>query len=209
MKNLINFYSAILLVFFAFNLSGQVGVRAGVNLANLSVDPEDDEFSPGTKLGFGVGIFYKLKAGDNLTIQPELNFMQQGAKSDIEFLGVSAESTISFNYLQVPVMVKYGFGDMDATNFYIQGGPYIGLGIGKVKSKTCIDGDCEEDEQEYGDGEDGPKNPDFGLQLGAGVNLNSKISFDARYILGLANLNGGEEGTIKHTGINISVGYSF
>ncbi|MBP6239146.1 MAG: outer membrane beta-barrel protein, partial [Saprospiraceae bacterium] len=81
--------------------------------------------------------------------------------------------------------------------------------IGKVKSKTCIDGDCEEDEQEYGDGEDGPKNPDFGLQLGAGVNLNSKISFDARYILGLANLSNSDEGTIKHTGINISVGYNF
>jgi len=209
MKNLINFYSTFLLVFFALNLNGQAGVRAGVNLANLSLDPEDDEFSSGTKLGFGVGVFYKIKASDNLSIQPELNFMQQGSKSKIEFLGVSAESTLSFNYLQVPVMVKYGFGDMDATNFYIQGGPYLGLGIGKVKIKSCVDGDCETEEQAYGDGEDGPKNPDFGLQLGAGINLNSKISFDARYILGLANLSSGDDATVKHTGINLSVGYSF
>jgi len=209
MKNFLSFYSAILLVFFSLNLSGQIGVRAGVNLSNLSFDPEEDELSPGTKLGFGFGVFYKLKASDNLSIQPELNFMQHGAKFDIELLGLSAESTLSFNYLQVPVMVKYGFGDMDATNFYVQGGPYLGLGIGKVKSKSCVDGECEEDEQEYGDGEDGPKNPDFGLQLGAGINLNSKISFDARYILGLANLTSDDDASVKHTGINISVGYSF
>lgn len=209
MKNFISFYSAILMVFFSLNLSAQIGVRAGVNLSNLSIDPEEDELSTGTKLGFGFGIFYKLKASDNLSIQPELNFMQHGAKFDVELLGLSSESTLSFNYLQVPVMVKYGFGDMNATNFYVQGGPYLGLGIGKVKSKSCIDGECEEEEQEYGDGEDGPKNPDFGLQLGAGVNLNSKISFDARYILGLTNLTSDDDATIKHTGINISVGYTF
>ena len=209
MKNLISFYSAFLLIFFSFNLSGQVGLRAGVNLANLSIDPVEDEISPGIKLGFGFGVFYKLNAGDNLTIQPELNFMQHGTKSETEDLGIKSESTFSFNYLQVPVMIKYGFGDMDATNFYIQGGPYLGVGIGKAKIKYCLDGDCEEEEQEYGDGEDGPKRTDFGLQLGAGVNLNSMFSIDARYILGLANLSSDGDVTIKHTGINLSVGYTF
>ncbi|MBC7884294.1 MAG: PorT family protein [Saprospiraceae bacterium] len=209
MKHLINSCFVILFISFSFLLNAQLGVRAGVNLANLSIDPEDENFSYGTKLGFGVGVFYKLKAGDNLTIQPELNFMQQGAKAEFDFLGETAKSTISFNYLQVPVFFKYGFGDMDATNFFVQAGPYVGMGIGKVVSESCIGGDCEEDEAEYGDGEDGPKNPDYGVQLGAGVNINSNISVDARYILGLANLNAGDEGSIKHTGINVSIGYSF
>ena len=204
MKNLINFFSAVLLVFFAFNLSGQVGIRAGVNLSNLSIDPVDDDFSPETKLGFGVGVFYILKSGDNFTIQPELNFIQHGSKFDQE-----AEATLSLNYLQLPVMVKIGFGDMDATNFFVQGGPYLGFGIGKAKIKACENGDCEEEELEYGDGEGEIKNPDFGLQLGAGVNLNSKIFLDARYILGLTDLSSDNDVSLKHTGINISVGYRF
>ncbi len=209
MKSFVNVFVAIIMVCFTLQLSAQVGVRAGINLANMSISPEDDELKPGSKLGFGVGVFYKIKAGDALTIQPELNFMQQGTKFDVDVLGVSANSTLSFNYLQVPVMVKYGFGNMEATNFYVQAGPYVGIGIGKVKSETCVGDDCETEEQEYGDGEDGPKNPDFGVQLGAGVNINSNISVDARYILGLQNLSSGDDTTVKHTGINISVGYAF
>jgi hypothetical protein len=209
MKTVFNILPAVFFLCVSLNLSGQFGVRAGVNLANLAVDPEEEEFKTNTKIGIGIGVFYKVAVSDNFTVQPELNFMQHGTKFDLELLGVKAESSLSFNYLQVPILAKYGFGNMEGTNFYVQGGPYLGLGIGKVTSKVCIDGECETDEQEYGDGEEGPKNPDFGLQLGAGVNINSNISLDVRYILGLQNLNAGDEGTIKHTGINISVGYAF
>jgi opacity protein-like surface antigen len=209
MKTVLNIFIGLFLLCTSVDLDAQFGVRAGVNLANMSVDPQEEGVSFGTKLGLGIGVFYKLAVADNFAIQPELNFMQHGSKFDLELFGVKAESSFNFNYLQVPVLAKYGFGDMEGTNFYVQGGPYLGLGIGKVKSETCLDGECETEEQEYGDGEDGPKNPDFGLQLGAGVNINSNISVDARYILGLQNLAQSEEGSLKHNGIFISVGYSF
>ncbi|MBC7884267.1 MAG: PorT family protein [Saprospiraceae bacterium] len=209
MKNLINSFFVIIFISFSFHLTAQFGVRAGVNLTNLSVDPEAEPFSYGTKLGFGVGVFYKLRAGENLTIQPELNFMQHGSKAEIDNLGEITEVDISFNYLQVPVLFKYGFGNMEATNFFVQAGPYVGMGIGNVVTDACLNGDCQEDEVSYGDGDDEPKNPDYGVQLGAGVNINANISADARYILGLANFSNVEGQSAKHTGINISVGYSF
>lgn len=209
MKTVFNFIAFICLLSLTSTLSAQFGVRAGVNLANLTVDPSEDEFNPGIKLGLGIGVFYKVPISDNFIIQPELNFMQHGSKSKISVLGITAENTLSFNYLQVPVILKFGFGDTDGLNFYVQGGPYVGIGIGKVKSKSCLDGECETEEIEYGDGDEGPKNPDFGVQLGAGLNMDQNISFDARYILGLQNLTSPDEGTIKHTGINLSVGYAF
>jgi opacity protein-like surface antigen len=209
MKTVFNILSLFLFFTFSIGLSGQVGIRAGINIANLAVDPENEEFPTGSKLGLGIGVFYKLSLSDNFSVQPELNFMQHGSKFELDLLGVKATTTLNFNYLQIPVLAKYGFGNMDATNFYVQAGPYLGIGIGNVNTKTCIDGECETDEGDYGDGEDGPKNPDFGLQLGAGVNINSNISVDARYILGMQNLISGDEGSLKHTGINISVGYSF
>ena len=58
-------------------------------------------------------------------------------------------------------------------------------------------------------GEDGPKSLDFGLQLGAGVNITKNISVDARYGLGLANLTSEEDSTYKNSSIFISLGYKF
>jgi hypothetical protein len=209
MKTLFSIIGVILFLSISLNLSAQFGVRAGVNFANLSFEPEDDEFASGKRMGLGLGVFYKVAIGEKLFIQPELNFMQHGTRFDVENFGQKINSSVLFNYLQLPMMAKYGFGDMDAMNFYIQAGPYIGLGMGKVMFKTCIDGKCETQDIKYDGETEGFKNPDFGLQLGAGVNLDAHVSLDVRYILGLQNLTSAENSTIKHTGINLSFGYTF
>lgn len=116
------------------------------------------------------------------------------------------------NYIQVPILVKYGFGDMEKLNFFVEAGPYLGMGIGKAKAETCVDGgDCETEETEYGSDEEQIKNPDFGAQFGAGVNINKNISVDVRYVLGLSNLvnNATDDESWKNNAINIGVGYKF
>lgn len=190
--------------------NAQIGFRLGANLANASVaDAEDAEFK--MRPGFSAGVFYQIQSG-SLTIQPELNFAQQGTKFSLDFLGSQVETTFTMNYIQVPILVKYGFGDMEKLNFFVQAGPYLGLGIGKAKAESCVDGgDCETEETEYGSDDDQIKNPDFGAQFGAGVNINKNISVDVRYVLGLANLvNGGDaDNSWKNNAINIGVGYKF
>lgn len=207
-------FSTFLLFFLVIQsnqLQAQLGVRASLNLANATLDPDSAESTDfSSKLGLGIGVFYKLILSDQLTLQPELNYMQQGTKLSGDILGESFESTFSLNYLQIPVLFKYSFGDMNATNFFVEAGPYIGIGIGKEKIESCYGGKCETIENDY-DGEDveGPKPLDYGLQVGVGVNLNKNISVDARYLLGLSNLNGDSEGSFKNKAINIGVGYSF
>lgn len=190
--------------------NAQIGFRLGANLANASVaDAEDAEFK--MRPGFSAGVFYQIQSG-SLTIQPELNFAQQGTKFSLDFLGSQVETNFTMNYIQVPILVKYGFGDMEKLNFFVQAGPYLGLGIGKAKAEACVDGgDCETEETEYGSDDDQIKNPDFGAQFGAGVNINKNISVDVRYVLGLANLvNGGDaDNSWKNNAINIGVGYKF
>ena len=180
---------------------GQFGIRAGVNLANFSADDYDGS----SKLGFNLGLFYQIEAGDMLMIQPELNFMQHGTKLDFDFLGETIESTTSLNYIQVPVMLKAVFGDKSATSFFVEAGPYIAYGL-SASAKACFSGECETEDINWED--DGLKRMDFGIQAGAGVNINSNLSLNVRYILGLANINDGEE-TVKNTGINIAIGYKF
>ena len=97
-------------------------------------------------------------------------------------------------------------------NFFVEAGPYLGLGIGKAKAESCVDGgNCETEETEYGSDEEQIKNPDFGAQFGAGVNINKNISVDVRYVLGLSNLvnNATDDESWKNNAINIGVGYKF
>ena len=107
---------------------------------------------------------------------------------------------------------------MNATNYFVEAGPYLGIGIGKVKSESCLDGKCETIENDYySEDIEGPKPLDYGLQVGAGIKINKNISVDVRYFFGLSNVNilrltnqfGKSEGSFKNKAINIGVGYSF
>ncbi len=205
-----NLLLAVLLIVLSLPVvNAQFGVRLGLNLANATIESDGESADTKIRPGLGAGLFYHYKVNDNFSIQPELNFMQMGTKFEEEFLGEKIESSLAFNYLQIPILAKYGFGNMDALNFYVQAGPYVAMGLGKVKSETCVGDDCEDEDLDYGDGEDGPKSLDFGLQLGAGVNITQNISVDARYGLGLANLTTSEDSAFKHNSIFISVGYKF
>lgn len=204
MKNFLTFSLFLISISVA---SAQFGVRIGANLANVSSDPE--VFSTSSRFGISGGLFYQVKASDNLIIQPEINFVQQGFKTELSILGITATSNTSLNYLQIPVLLKYGFGNMEAMNFFVQAGPYLGLGMGKIKSKSCASGVCETSESDFGSGDGQLKSSDFGLDLGAGININSNLSVDVRYALGLSDLDNSSDGTAKNTAINIGVGYKF
>lgn len=192
----------LVLVLFGTVGFGQIGIRAGVNLADINADGYDGS----AKLGFNLGFFYQIEAGDMVMIQPELNFMQQGSKSSSEFMGTKIETQLTINYFQVPLMVKAVFGDRSATSFFVEAGPYLGYGL-SASSKICLGDECESETIDWEN--DGLKRLDFGIQAGAGVNINANLFINARYVLGLANINEDSNETIKNTGINIALGYRF
>lgn len=161
-------FSTFLLFFLIIQsnqVQAQLGVKASLNIANVSLEDASiagADFS--SKLGLGIGVFYKLKLSDQLTLQPELNYMQQGTKLSEDVFDETYESTFSLNYIQIPVLFKCGFGNMNATNYFVEAGPYLGIGIGKVKSESCLDGKCETIENDYySEDIEGPKPLDYGL----------------------------------------------
>lgn len=201
---------SFLLVLLAYpSLQAQFGIRAGVNLASHAFDPKPEDASIKRIVGIGVGVFYQYNVTDNFSIQPEVGYVQHGAKLESEdALFGEITATTKGGYLQIPVLAKYSFGNMEGLSYYLQAGPYLGVGIGNVTGEVCIGDECEDFEAGFGD-EDGPEQLDFGLQLGAGVNITKNISFDARYILGLADADGDDEGSTKNNGIYLTLGYKF
>ncbi|HLO54662.1 MAG TPA: porin family protein [Saprospiraceae bacterium] len=190
-----------------------MGVRISTNIAsfNISEDLSEDE-DLNYKMGFGLGLYYKVALDENLSFQPEINYVQQGAKSSGEVIGLSYKNVFKFNYIQIPILAKYQFGDQNRVNFFVEGGPYVGFGIGKGKIESCLDGECDVEELSFGNTDDNDiKNPDFGIQLGGGIIVNSKFSIDIRYVYGIQNLiiDSDEDDFLRNTAFNIGVGYSF
>ncbi|NNT72078.1 PorT family protein [Flavobacterium sp. IMCC34852] len=99
----------------------------------------------------------------------------------------------ALNFIKIPIMAKYYV----AEGFNLQAGPQFGFVAG---------GD---------DVKDFTKSMDYGLGIGAGYELESGLFFDARYNLGLADLNdfpdgsGFEDFKLNTTSFQIGLGYRF
>jgi hypothetical protein len=190
MKKLVLTLTAIVMLSICASAQVSVGVKAGLNLANLGGDVEDTDMRP----SIHVGGYLNYAFSESLSIQPELLYNSVGAKSSYEEDGFDVEQTLKLNYISVPVMFLYSFGNVN-----IQAGPQFGF-LASAKSKYEVDGESEDI-----DVKDGFKGIDLGFNLGLGANF-GKLNASARYSLGLSNVNDGE-GDVKNNVIQLSLGY--
>jgi hypothetical protein len=166
-------------------------------------DVEDQKFN----LGFTLGMGFNLPVGSGpISIQPELNFIQKGSKTNLDIFGTTYSSKLKLNYLEVPVLVKATFGS--TTKFYFNAGPSIALGLGG-KMKVTEGSTSEEADVKFGEGEDEEtlyveKKTDFGLQFGGGVIIAEKVMIDLRFGAGLSSLF--EDETVKNNVLQFTVG---
>ena len=176
------------------------GVKAGVNFATLSYDP-DAEADLGTRVGLVVGGFVSMPLGARLSLQPEVLFSQKGQTA--EGMGVTAK--IKLDYLEVPVLVTYALSRSAGRGFYILAGPSIAFKLSAEASATF--GDQEVDDDDIGDE---IEDFDFGVVFGAGMDF-GRLTVDGRYTLGFTNLSIDTEDAakVKNRAISILAGIRF
>ena len=181
---------------FAQSKSPVFGVKAGLNFANL-ISPDDDEGELSRLTTFHFGATAEFGIGQNLSLQPELLFSARGATTTED----SVEAKVKYNYIVLPVMLKY----YAQPNFSVEFGPSIGfLTSAKVTAANNT----------ASVGVDVKKllnSTDFGLNLGLGYKLNNGINFSTRYYFGLSEVYKKSSDTekAKHSVFQISVGYTF
>lgn len=181
--------AAILMTATAKAQNVNIGVKGGLNIYNINN-------SNGAKydnlLGFNLGLIGHVHLAKQLALQPEIVYSAQGAK----FTSSGVESKIQLGYINVPLLLQYMFDN----GFRLQAGPQIGFLV-NAKSKTpnlTIDI------------KDRFKKVDVGLGAGIGyVNPATNFGIDARYNLGLSNIN--ENSSVKSTnrGFQVGVFYLF
>ena len=192
MKYLIGLMTAILITGVAGAQHGNapaghvsLGIKGGVNVYNVHND-NDTEYD--SKAGFHFGLLGHMHFDNQFAIQPEILYSAQGTKN--------GDTKYNLDYVNVPVLFQYMFDN----GFRIQAGPQLGFLI-SAKSKnnnTTIDI------------KDNYKPIDLGASIGASYVVPSTgFGIDARYNIGLSNIN--KTGTVKSTnrGVQFGVFYIF
>ena len=175
------------------------GTKVGLNLSNFTGDLDDSD----SKIGFNIGAFAEISLSDKFIFQPELLFSSQGAKFEESDNNFSSEETLKFNYLNMPLMIKFAASDKFALEF----GPQLGFLLSaKSKFEETFDGETFSEEVDI---KDSVKSIDFGLNFGASFDVSENIMIGARYNLGLSDIIDSEDFKVQNAVFSFSVGYRF
>ncbi len=163
------------------------GVKAGLNLANLTGDGAD-LLDLKMKPGFYVGVQGTFDITESIGIQPEVVFSAQGAKDedDVKY---------NLNYLNIPVLAKY----RTPSGFFAETGPQIGF---LMSAKAKDDNDSEDIKDDF-------KGTDFSWVFGLGYQTQSGFGVNGRFNLGLSNIieDGDDDFKVKNSVIQVGVFY--
>lgn len=188
----LNVTVAIAAIFITTAIQAQhinIGIKAGLNVYNIN---NDNNVSYDSKTGLNAGLIGHIHLSRYMALQPELVFSAQGAKYTV----AGTTTTLQLNYVNVPLLLQYMFDN----GFRLQVGPQLGF-LASAKSKT---GNVSTNIK------NNLKSVEIGLGAGIGyVHPATGFGIDARYNIGLSNIN--ENSSVKSTnnGFQLGVFYLF
>ncbi len=111
-----------------------VGVLGGLNLANATTSPS---LSTTTRTGMIVGGSIEFGLAPMLSVQPEVLYIQKGAKYSMIFLGQTIDATFKFDYVEVPILIKAKL-PVGPLKPYVFVGPNIGFSVNAQGEVTAF-----------------------------------------------------------------------
>jgi hypothetical protein len=181
--------AAILMTATATAQHVNVGIKAGANFYNLDTDGGVDFNS---RTGFNAGLLGHIHLAPQLALQPEVVYSAQGAS----YTGSGVKTKINLDYINVPVLLQYMFDN----GFRLQAGPQVGFLVSAKQETNSVKTDIKKDLNTV----------DFGIGAGVGyVHPPSGFGVDARYNLGLSNINENDAVKSHNRGFQVGVFYLF
>lgn len=160
---------------FAVHAQSAVGLKGGLNLSSVT--------NRDMKLGYHVGMLAHLHMGPKWALQPEVVYSNQGAEYE---LSNARDYKLNLNYINVPFLFQY----MAGNGLRLQTGPQVGF-LTSVTDKV-------EGGQLNAVNKDDFKETDFSWSFGVSYLGRSNVGFDARYNLGLTDINATGPAKIKN-----------
>ena len=160
------------------------GLKAGLNISSLDVKDGVDFDS---KAGFHIGGLAHVHLSPHFAMQPEIVYSEQG--------GQDGDEKWKINYLNFPLLFQY----MTGGGFRLQTGPQLGFAVSS-KIKT---GDIEQNIK------DDVSRVDVSWSLGGSYLFPEAIGIDARYNIGITNVNDAETPKVRNRVFQIGLFYQF
>ena len=189
------FFKTLILLFVTVTMFAQsskreegikIGFKGGLNASNfLSSDIEEQSI----RTSFHIGFVSEIVISDKASFQPELLFSSQG--------NVGPETKQKYNYINVPLLVKYNV----INNLSIDAGPQLGFLINSYSRGN--NGNTDLTKQNFFD---------VAVGLGTTYTLKNNVFFQGRYNLGLLNVNAADNADVykyQNSVLQLSVGYYF
>ncbi len=199
-------------------------LRAGINLANVSVTDNGNIERANMLTSFQVGLSEDIKIVPGFFFQPGIYFTGKGTKSES---GVQTDPTwfrATSNPYYIEIPANFIIKTPGPLHFFVGAGPYLAIGIaGKNKSDGKFLGTSFHREEDIKFSNDDPatldyeegagfgimKRFDYGLNGMAGIEMAHTV-LSVNYGLGLAKLQSGsnssEDQNNKHRVLSFSIG---
>lgn len=184
MKTLLTLVFFLSLFVFAKAQDTHFGLKAGLNISSLDVKDGVDFDS---KAGFHIGGLAHIHLSPHFAVQPELVYSEQGGKD--------GNDKWKLNYINIPVLLQY----MGGGGFRVQTGPQLGFAVSsKIKS-----GDIEQNINSS------INTVDFSWSFGASYLFPEGLGVDARYNLGITNVNEADFPEVRNRVFQAGLFYQF
>jgi opacity protein-like surface antigen len=189
MKKLCLSLAVVVLTTLSANAQVQFGAKGGLNIANLGGDGLSGQ-GISSLISFHIGGQVSIPIAGKFSIQPEALYSGEGAKA--------TGGKLLFNYLNIPVLAEYNI----AKGLNVEAGPQLGFLLSaEAKPTSGASTDLKSD----------LKSTDFALVLGLNYKFTENIGADARYNIGLSDINAtsGTNNSISNDVLQIGVFYLF
>lgn len=161
------------------------GLKGGLNISSLKVEGDNDFDS---KAGVHIGGLAHIHISTHFAVQPELVFSTQGGKDGDDF-------KFNLGYLNIPLLAQF----MTGQGLRIETGPQLGFLLSAKLKEDDIEQDVKDDLSTF----------DLSWALGAGYLFSSGFGVDARFNLGISNVNEVDNPEVKNRVFQVGVFYQF
>jgi hypothetical protein len=159
----------LILLGFSFFLNAQFspGIKGGVNFANLN------GYNGDSRISLHAGLFLHHSINNRWCFQPELLYSGEGQHY---FNSDGEERILASDYVQVPLMVQY----YASRQLYFEAGPQVGLLV-SARDYPVGNGIKLNVKNDF-------RPAQFGINVGAGVQVNPTLGFYGRYTFGVTDV---------------------
>jgi hypothetical protein len=166
----------------------EFGIKAGLNISNAHVQNSNN---PDSKASFYAGGLAHIHITQQFAVQPEIMYSGQGYAQTL--IGMDYKTRLG--YINIPVLAQLMFGE----GFRLETGPQLGLLAGAHRKVNKTSDDVK----------DQFKGLDFAWVFGVGYLTPAGFGVDARYNLGISNINDVSSVNVNNRVFAVGVFYQF